>query len=93
VRIVCDALNVGSTNLGIGENGLHSEHRNILEVSATGRLHARPLRNSSISALTPSGISVGEVRHPGELHVNASRARRRGLPARIRGAVKAFGEP
>jgi len=49
IRMVCDALTVGSMNLGVGENGLHSEYRNILD-----DLAARGIKTS----ITSNGLSV-----------------------------------
>jgi radical SAM protein with 4Fe4S-binding SPASM domain len=49
VRAVCDALTVGSMNLGVGENGLHSEYRDILD-----DLAARGIKTS----ITSNGLSV-----------------------------------
>src|SRR5262252_130087 len=49
VRTVCDALTVGSMNLGVGENGLHPEYRNILDDLAT-----RSIKTS----ITSNGLSV-----------------------------------
>src|SRR5262245_41601982 len=49
VRTVCDAVTVGSMNLGVGENGLHSEYRGIL-----ADLAARGIKTS----ITSNGLSV-----------------------------------
>jgi len=49
VRTVCDALTVGSMNLGVGENGLHSEYQNILD-----DLAERGIKTS----ITSNGLSV-----------------------------------
>ena len=49
VRTVCDTLTVGSMNLGVGENGLHPEYRNILDDLAT-----RSIKTS----ITSNGLSV-----------------------------------
>ena len=49
VRAVCDAVTVGSMNLGVGENGLHSEYRGILE-----DLAARGIKTS----ITSNGLSI-----------------------------------
>ena len=49
VRTVCDAVTVGSMNLGVGENGLHSEYRGILD-----DLAARGIKTS----ITSNGLSV-----------------------------------
>src|SRR4030095_14053236 len=39
VRRVCDAVTAGSMNLGVGENGLHSEYQGILDdLAARGTL-------------------------------------------------------
>ena len=52
VRTVCDALTVGSMNLGVGENGLHSEYRDILDDIA-----ARGIKTS----ITSNGLSVHKL--------------------------------
>jgi len=49
VRRVCDSLAVGSMNLGVGENGLHSEYRGILD-----DLAARGIKTS----ITSNGLSI-----------------------------------
>ena len=49
VRTVCDTLTVGSMNLGVGENGLHAEYRDILD-----DLAARGIKTS----ITSNGLSV-----------------------------------
>ncbi|PYN19716.1 MAG: radical SAM protein [Candidatus Rokuibacteriota bacterium] len=49
VRTVCDAVTVGSMNLGVGENGLHSEYRGILD-----DLAARGIKTS----ITSNGLSI-----------------------------------
>jgi radical SAM protein with 4Fe4S-binding SPASM domain len=49
VRTVCDALTVGSMNLGVGENGMHSEYRDILD-----DLWERGIKTS----ITSNGLSV-----------------------------------
>ena len=49
VRRVCDAVTVGSMNLGVGENGLHAEYRGILD-----DLAARGIKTS----ITSNGLSV-----------------------------------
>jgi len=49
VRRVCDAVTAGSMNLGVGENGLHSEYRGILD-----DLAARGIKTS----ITSNGLSV-----------------------------------
>ena len=49
VRTVCDALTVGSVNLGVGENGLHSEYREILDDLAARRIK---------TSITSNGLSV-----------------------------------
>jgi len=49
VRTVCDAVTVGSMNLGVGENGLHTEYRGIL-----ADLAARGIKTS----ITSNGLSV-----------------------------------
>src|SRR5512138_2155422 len=49
VRKVCDALTVGSMNLGVGENGLHSEHREILAALAARRIK---------TSITSNGLRV-----------------------------------
>jgi radical SAM protein with 4Fe4S-binding SPASM domain len=49
VRTVCDALTIGSMNLGVGENGLHSEYRDILD-----DLSARGIKTS----ITSNGLSI-----------------------------------
>jgi radical SAM protein with 4Fe4S-binding SPASM domain len=49
VRTVCDVLTVGSMNLGVGENGLHSEYRGILD-----DLSARGIKTS----ITSNGLSI-----------------------------------
>jgi radical SAM protein with 4Fe4S-binding SPASM domain len=49
VRRVCDSVTVGSMNLGVGENGLHSEYRGILD-----DLAARGIKTS----ITSNGLSV-----------------------------------
>ena len=82
VRIVCDVLNVGSMNLGVGENGLHSEYRNILEVSATGRAAC----SSSKEFFDQRVDLVGNLGGRGAPPRRASRKREPG-------AVKAFEEP
>src|SRR5215468_1052160 len=58
VRRVCDAISAASMNLGVGENGLHSEYRGILD-----DLAARGIKTS----ITSNGLSVerlddGELR-------------------------------
>lgn len=49
VRRVCDAIPVGSMNLGVGENGLHPEYRAVLD-----ELAVRGIRTS----ITSNGQSV-----------------------------------
>jgi radical SAM protein with 4Fe4S-binding SPASM domain len=49
VRTVCDALTVGSMNLGVGENGMHSEYRDILD-----DLSERGIKTS----ITSNGLSI-----------------------------------
>src|SRR5215468_7219641 len=49
VRRVCDAIPAASMNLGVGENGLHPEYRNILD-----DLAARGIKTS----ITSNGLSV-----------------------------------
>jgi radical SAM protein with 4Fe4S-binding SPASM domain len=49
VRTVCDAVTVGSMNLGVGENGLHSEYQGILD-----DLAARGIKTS----ITSNGLSI-----------------------------------
>jgi len=49
VRRVCDAVPVASMNFGVGENGLHSEYRGILD-----DLAARGIKTS----ITSNGLSV-----------------------------------
>ena len=49
VRRVCDVLTVGSMNLGVGENGLHSEYREILDDLAARRIK---------TSITSNGLSV-----------------------------------
>ena len=52
VRAVCDAVTVGSMNLGVGENGLHSEYRGILD-----DLAGRGIKTS----ITSNGLSVHKL--------------------------------
>src|SRR5215470_11066861 len=49
VRRVCDAVPARSMNLGVGENGLHSEYRGILD-----DLAARSIKTS----ITSNGLSI-----------------------------------
>jgi radical SAM protein with 4Fe4S-binding SPASM domain len=49
VRRVCDVVTAGSMNLGVGENGLHSEYRGILD-----DLSSRGIKTS----ITSNGLSV-----------------------------------
>ena len=49
VRRVCDAIPARSMNLGVGENGLHSEYRGILD-----DLAARSIKTS----ITSNGLSI-----------------------------------
>src|SRR5262245_42280172 len=49
VRAVCDAVKVGSMNLGVGENGLHAEYRGILD-----DLAGRGIKTS----ITSNGLSI-----------------------------------
>lgn len=49
VRRVCDSVKAGSINLGVGENGLHSEYREILDDVA-----ARGIKTS----ITSNGLSI-----------------------------------
>ncbi len=49
VRRVCEALKIGSMNLGVGENGLHSDYRGILDDLAT-----RGIKTS----ITSNGLSI-----------------------------------
>lgn len=49
VGSVCDVLTVGSMNLGVGENGLHSEYREILDDLAVRRIK---------TSITSNGLSV-----------------------------------
>ena len=49
VRTVCDAVTVGSMNLGVGENGLHSDYVGILD-----DLAARGIKTS----ITSNGLSI-----------------------------------
>src|SRR5881296_4010183 len=49
VRRVCDAVHAGSMNLGVGENGLHSEYQGILD-----DLAVRGIKTS----ITSNGLSI-----------------------------------
>jgi radical SAM protein with 4Fe4S-binding SPASM domain len=49
---VCDSVTAGSVNLGVGENGLHPEYRQILD-----DLAIRGIRTS----ITSNGLSVGAL--------------------------------
>src|SRR6266545_3001647 len=49
IRRVCDSVKAGSVNLGVGENGLHSEYRGILDDLAT-----RGIKTS----ITSNGLSI-----------------------------------
>lgn len=52
VRRVCEAVPVGSMNLGVGENGLHPEYRAVL-----GDLAARGIRTT----ITSNGTSIAAL--------------------------------
>src|SRR5262249_28483679 len=52
VRRVCDAIPAASMNLGVGENGLHSEYRGILD-----DLSARGIKTS----ITSNGLSIDRL--------------------------------
>ena len=52
VRRVCDAVVVGSMNLGVGENGLHPEYRGILD-----DLAVRGIKTS----ITSNGLSIDQL--------------------------------
>src|SRR5438093_7508852 len=52
VRRVCDAVSAASMNLGVGENGLHSEYQGILD-----DLAARGIKTS----ITSNGLSLDRL--------------------------------
>jgi radical SAM protein with 4Fe4S-binding SPASM domain len=52
VRRVCDAVSAASMNLGVGENGLHSEYQGILD-----DLAARDIKTS----ITSNGLSIDRL--------------------------------
>lgn len=58
VRRVCDAIPVGSMNLGVGENGLHPEYRVVLDELATRGIKTSITSNGqSIACLTDAEVT------------------------------------
>jgi len=57
VRRVCDAIPIGSMNLGVGENGLHPEYRAVLDYLADRRIKTSITSNgASIACLTDAEV-------------------------------------
>jgi radical SAM protein with 4Fe4S-binding SPASM domain len=57
VRRVCDAVKVGSMNLGVGENGLHPEYTEVLDdLAARGIKRSITSNGLSIRALDDAGL-------------------------------------
>lgn len=57
VRRVCDAIPVGSMNLGVGENGLHPEYRAVLDYLAERQIRTSITSNgASIACLTDAEV-------------------------------------
>src|SRR5262249_25385191 len=49
VRAVCEAVTVGSMNLGVGENGMHADYRGLRDAPAARRIK---------TSITSNGLSI-----------------------------------
>jgi radical SAM protein with 4Fe4S-binding SPASM domain len=58
VRRICEAIPVGSMNLGVGENGLHPEYRPVLDYLAERRIRTSITSNgASVACLSDAEVT------------------------------------